>query len=523
MRFLAFAALLSGVLSAQQASHLPLQEGRRWRLASGGTSMELTVTGKEGSSYLVNWQNPWVKVVYYFEPKGNQIILAGLDMGNGVARFGDRPVYFDFDAQQGKPWSNSLGTDVITKRGHTIKTPAGNFDNCIEIRLKDTKGSDTYWSFAPGVGFVQFGTGGRPFLLQELPEVKSVPPPTQSSRLPSRPRPAAMKKQAGAPLFYVGLDCNPVPPEGYSADSKEKRFAMGAQAGMTMAFLHPKWDEIEPKAGTFKWDEEVDFRAKLARDQNVPIMLNFRIIDGDHRTEPNGYSKWKFDDPKLAEKLRQLIRLTGPRVKGQVRWVAIGNEVDHYFERRKGEIEPFAKLLASVMDEVKTQFPDALFTVNLSSSAQGSLNSTYRPLTELSDFISYNYYPINSDFTMREPESAQGEMKSMISAAGGKPVFFQELGYSTASQLKSSPEKQKKFLEVAFDVAKQSNGQVIGINFNWMSDLPQSVVDDLGSYYRMANSGNFKAYLGTLGWFDAQGRPKPAWEVFQKMAPTARQ
>src|SRR5690606_29539355 len=126
---------------------------------------------------IVDWQNPWVTVKFYFEPKGNQIILTALDMGNGVARFKDRPVYFDFDIQQGKQWSNSLGSAVVTKKGHTIKTPAGTFENCVEIRLKDSKGSDTYWAFAPGVGFVQFGTGKNPFLLQELPHSVSAPPP----------------------------------------------------------------------------------------------------------------------------------------------------------------------------------------------------------------------------------------------------------------------------------------------------------------------------------------------------------
>jgi hypothetical protein len=51
-----------------------------------------------------------------------------------------------------------------------------------------------------------------------------------------------------------------------------------------------------------------------------------------------------------------------------------------------------------------------------------------------------------------------------------------------------------------------------------MSDLPRSVVDTLGGYYKLANSENFNAYLQTLGALEQDGTPKPAWDVFRREA-----
>jgi len=106
----------------------------------------------------------------------------------------------------------------------------------------------------------------------------------------------------------------------------------------------------------------------------------------------------------------------------------------------------------------------------------------------------------------------------MIHAAGPKPVMFQELGYASSGRVNSSEEKQARFVQVAFEMLRQNRGRVCAATFTWMSDLPQPVVDQLGQYYRMANSDRFKAYIGSLGMFDRNGRPKAVWAQFQHEA-----
>ena len=43
-------------------------------------------------------------------------------------------------------------------------------------------------------------------------------------------------------------------------------------------------------------------------------------------------------------------------------------------------------------------------------------------------------------------------------------------------------------------------------------------MDYLGAYYGASGSENFKAYLQTLGLFERNGTPKPAFEVFRDQA-----
>ncbi|MBM3738430.1 MAG: hypothetical protein FJW39_21830 [Acidobacteria bacterium] len=66
--------------------------------------------------------------------------------------------------------------------------------------------------------------------------------------------------------------------------------------------------------------------------------------------------------------------------------------------------------------------------------------------------------------------------------------------------------------------ALRANPGVMAANFVWMSDLPDSVVEDLTKYYSLAGNSNFREYLATLGYFDKNGRAKPAWDVLRREA-----
>jgi hypothetical protein len=117
---------------------------------------------------------------------------------------------------------------------------------------------------------------------------------------------------------------------------------------------------------------------------------------------------------------------------------------------------------------------------------------------------------------MRPPSVARDDIRAMVEAAGNRQVLFQEIGYASAERLNSSQEKQAEFLANVFDALRTYGDRTIGARILFMSDLPKNVVDDIARYYKAPNSANFKAYIETLGLFDAQGRPKLAWRVFER-------
>src|SRR5262249_17283713 len=115
-----------------------------------------------------------------------------------------------------------------------------------------------------------------------------------------------------------------------------------------------------------------------------------------------------------------------------------------------------------------------------------------------------------------------GDIERMLDAARDCRVYIQEIGYASADRVNSSPAKQAEFVEHAFDALRRHRDRIVGATFLFMSDLPRAMVEFFGLYYG-SQSGNFKAYLETLGLHDRNGKPKPAWSVFQREALALRQ
>jgi hypothetical protein len=295
---------------------------------------------------------------------------------------------------------------------------------------------------------------------------------------------------------------------------------MAREAGAGFLYYAPKWNEIESSAGRYKLDE-LEHNIRVAREHNWPVSLNIRVIDTNNLAVPGAYSRMKFNDPKMVDGLRKLLAAVAERTEGRVRWIQIGNEVNEYLKSRQGEIPAYRQLLESVLPDVRSRFPNAAFSVNFTFFAAPEIDR-YRELTTLCDFASFTYYPLNADMTFRPPSVVPGDIQAMLQASGGKPVFLQEVGYASSQQLRSSESIQAEFIRQIFTAVRANRNSIIGAHFVWMSDLPDSVVDDLTKYYRMKGSDNFRQYLGTLGYFDKNGRPKEAWRVFEQEGRRAR-
>jgi len=499
------------------ADYLPLAVGARWELTAPGVAnpMVFDVTGRDGDAYVVRWDNPWIKAQFRFVERGEQVLLAGLDMGAGNAPMPAGTVYFDFGMREGGSWSNGVGRMTVVSRDRRVTTPSGTYDHVIEIRATDRKGADTLWFFAPNVGFVQFGDGTGAFRLSSLRRGGATM--TDAAPVPPVRGPRSdIPDHRGAPL--VGIDFNPTAQEGFDEAAKRKAFKRAVDAGMTFMKAMPSWYSLEAKAGEYNFSE-VDFAVSLSDQYRVPLYLNVRVIDTGNKSVPPAYAKLSFDDAEMTRALERLLRELGRRSKNRVRWIAIGNETDSYLKSRGGEIEGYARMLDRVRDAASTSFPGALFTVNFTRDAASDLSRKYKAIADRLDILSFNYYPLNINFTMRDPSVADGDIAVVAAAAGSRPFLLQEIGYASAERLKSSEEKQAQFYRNAFGAMDKYRGRLVAANFLFMSDLPESTVEDLAKYYRLPFfKDNFKAYIGTLGLFDRQGRAKPAWEVFRQNA-----
>ena len=503
--------------------YLPLAPGARWELRSNSARnpMVLEVVGREGDAYLVRWINPFVGATFRFQQRGAEVHMTGLDMGQGMAPIPESTVYWDFGRNKGSRWDSPVGTQSVASRGETVSTPSGTYRDTIEIETKDKDGKSMFWTFARGVGLVRWGRGRDAYLLTSYGGGTSAAPPRAVER-PTAPTPRAVAAGGGGGQLFIGVDANANDKHGGGKNGQLKAWQEAYDAGMSVVHIAPKWDSFEKSAGKFDFDDATDAAGEFAGSHNLPIALNVRVIDTNQRSMPKAYEKWGFAEQRTADRLRAALRAFSDVYKRQTRILAIGNEVDKYFGSHRGEIDDYAALLRSVIDTARQEFPNAQLTVNFTFDGAPQMDQ-FRAITDLTDIASFTYYPLNADFTMREPSVARGDIERMIGAARGKRVYFQEIGYASSDRLKSSPDRQAQFYENTFAALRDHRGQVAGATFLFMSDLSRLVVEYLGIYYRAANSANFKAYLQTLGLMERDGTPKPAWNVFRREAQALKQ
>ena len=511
----------AGPASAQPATgdaadFLPLTVGARWELRSRTvpSSMVLEVESRDGEAFIVRWDNPWVSSTFRFEDDGSRVRMTGLDMGQGISPIPDDTVYWDFARARGDRWSSAVGTQQVTRRGERVETPAGTFADAVEIETRNQQGEPMYWTFAPGVGLVRFGRGRDAFLLTARREGR----PGAATTAPPVVRPPVGPARPGRLL--IGVDPNPAANTALDDAAKRASFATAIAAGMTFHYALPTWSSIERDGGRFEF-ADLDLQVALAERAGVPLALNLRILDAGQRAMPAAYARWNLDDRRMVDRLNAVLVAVAARTKGLVRWITLGNEVDSYFNSRRADIAPYARLLERVSDQVRGLFPNAQLSVNFTAGAAGQMDR-YQAIVDQLDVISFSYYPLNADFTMREPSVADADIRQMVGAVPDKLVLFQEIGYASATRLNSSEARQAQFLERAFKALRAHADRIVHARFLFMADLPQPVVDSLASYYKAPNSENFKAYLETLGLFDQRGRPKAAWAVFEREARALR-
>jgi hypothetical protein len=512
-----WADTLSVTVAAQRPSestYLPLAVGNRWELRSPSAPdpMVLDVIGREANAFIVRWINPFVQATFRFESDGKRVTLVGLDMGQGNASMPANTVYWDFGRARGETWKSPVGVGEISDRAARVQTPAGTYSDVLEVRTVDRQGKSMYWSFAPNVGLVRWGRGRDAFLLSSFQQGARTIADRGRASAPA-PAPHA---ETGTRVL-IGLDATPHEKSGSGKSGKLRALQQAFDAGMTLLHSAPKWNEFEKSPGRFDLPDDADAIGEFADEHDLPIALNIRIVDTNQRSMPSSYQSWRFDDQRMADRLRAVIRAFPQSYKRHTRYLAIGNEVDGYLGSRRGDIAGYAQLMRLVLPTAREEFPNARFTVNFTSGVAADMNA-YRAIADLVDFVSFTYYPLNADFTMRPPSDLRRDIERMLDVAADRKLYIQEIGYPSSERLNSSPRKQAEFYSAAFQVLRSHRDRINGATFLFMSDLPRAVVDSLGLYYTLPNSGNFKAYLQTLGILEASGTPKPAWDVFRREA-----
>jgi hypothetical protein len=503
-------------------TYLPLDVGRRWILRSERVDqpIRLEVVGRRGDAYRVSFENPWSTSELWVLPQGGRYYVTGLVMNQQEAPFPAPALYWDFTASEGTTWKNRIGTLTLTDRDKTVRGAGAPLPNCVQVR-ESSNGNTLYWTFAPGVGFAQFGEGEGAFTLDRAASALSAGSTAAAATRPPSPAPAptdrAPPAAAKPPHFLLGLAATLAAKQAFTPENVVARFEQSLAAGVSMIFLSPKWEEIEPRKGRLD-TSEYDFWFDQASQRGLPIILNLRVIDTHRRSMPKDLTRKSFDDRESIARLERLVDQLAPRLRGTVSYIMIGNEIDAYFASRPGEVDAYVRLWKAGAERFKQHLEGVPVSATVTFQGLDILRSTLRALDDHTNFLALTYYPLNADFTMRPPEVVRTDFEAIARADRGRPVVMQEIGYSSSPICKSSEEQQSRFFDNVFaELSRRS--QFIAANFFLMSDMSDQMVAGFGGYYGLANQKTFMAYLQYLGMFDQNNRPKASWSVFQKRGP----
>ncbi len=511
-------ALSCFAADTDNSQYLPLKVGKKWVLRTKAMSMPMVfeVVGKSGDGYRLRWDNPWIPSELTVVPKGGKIYISGLTMNGQSAPMPEGTVYWDFTAPKGAQWANKIGKMSVVARDNTLRTKEKSYTDVIEI-----KENNQFWSFAPGVGFVQFGEGDGAFVLDQSASnlvgtntESAAAAPSYKEPPPSSTRPSGNPAK-GRPL--IGLQATIFANEPLTPATANAHFQLAVDAGITFQGFSATWAKLEPRPGEYRFNE-IDFNVGQATRANIPVAYTLSIIDTGMKSVPDWLKNTSWQDPKMQKELLSLIEAMVPHFNGRLSWVMIGNEIDPYFEKHGEEAAAYAALLGAASDKFHALLPEVQVSHTVTFGGLSMEGGVLKPLFDRSDFLSLTYYPASGDFRFRDPDTVFTDFPAMIAAARGKKILLQEVGYSSSPLNDSSQEKQAKFFENVFRALREDSNDFIGANFLFMSDFSDSVVDGLVRYYHAPGADRFRAFLQTLGMFDGQGTPKKSWAVFQQEA-----
>ena len=479
----------------RHGNYLPLDPGRRWVLRSPASSapMVLEVLAAKDGKIRLRFDNPWIASELRLISRDGRIYVSGLTTNGQTAKLPADALYWDTTAPEKHRWASSIGQYQVVSRHKKVRAMGRDFEDCIEIEETNLQGTRLYWTFAPDTGFVQFGEGKDSFVLV-------------SAATPEAPR---------ASTIRVGLAANPFANEGYDSRSVQARFHEARDAGINLIYISPKWNEIETGRDEYKFND-VEYQIGEAVRENLPAILHVRIIDTNQRAMPADLMGQAWDGEETGGRLERLIDALLPRLEGRVKYFLVGNEIDAYFTQHPNEVRAFAKLVRRAAARIRNRAPDAQISVSTTLAAIEDAGLLLRPILDQTTFFALTYYPMSPDFVVRDPSTVAADFPRLLAAAGSKQIFLQEVGYPTSALNGSSEQKQAAVFSEVLDRVAENPGRFIGVNFTFMSDFSDSLVNSFSVYYRMPGAERFRSFLKTLGMFDDQGRPKKAWPVFER-------
>ena len=307
------------------------------------------------------------------------------------------------------------------------------------------------------------------------------------------------------------------PSDFQPADSIASALAIAAATGSRLTPYVPLWKDLESSPGVIDLSS-ARLTLSVFHAYGFEAYVNLRLLDTGSRGTPSDLGSLAWDDPVMVARVDAVVDSLAVLAR---EWhpvaVALGNEVDAYFEGHAGEFTAFQAVYAREVARLHAQVPGLRVGIVSTSHSVTPTTTFADSLDRFSDIRLHTFYPLipGSDFVQRDPATLESELDAIVMRAGAKPVAFQEVGYSSSAVNNGSAAKQAEFVRrLRAWLAAQPRSRVVFASYFLMTDWSSVTLNVLYGYYGFVTPG-FSGYLGGLGLRDTSGGAKPAWNAWR--------
>lgn len=269
-------------------------------------------------------------------------------------------------------------------------------------------------------------------------------------------------------------------------------------AGMQTITLAMDWRDIEPAPEYYYLAPYYNFR--YYSDKNIKVNISIRPIHTTQKPIPEDLKDKSLDDPLVILRFKKLLDYLFSQIpdpEKNIDLISIGSEFDAYLGNDPELWRQYEIFSKEAGDYIKSHYSEIKvgFEATLTYGFLGDAKEYVRSLNKYSDVIAVSYYPLNEDFTVKDPRVVGDVFAALARAYPDKPIYFLQLGYPTSSRLGSSEIKQKEFIEEVFRAWDKFASNIKFIEFTWLNDGPSDGSQFYVDFYCAGNSycENFKA------------------------------
>ena len=309
------------------------------------------------------------------------------------------------------------------------------------------------------------------------------------------------------------LDAN-APEDGNYDQAMEIARELGAESIRLSVY----WDDIEIEPEVYQPDPNwLAIANQYYSAQGFSISLVLSVLDTTEVRLPADLEGSSFDNPELIARFQGLLDYVKTQLPDvQLTSLGIGNEIDGVLGNDLDAWQEYKTFYETGAAYAGSLWPDLDISTKVTfDGLTGAMGETARSMYDNSEIVMTTYYPLEGDFTVRDPAVVKEDFQILANLFPDKEIHITEVGYPSSEVNGSNQSQQAQFIQEMFQAWDEHANQITVLSYSWLSDLPEESVTELKSYYGLSDN-RFGEFLRTLGLrtYPGSGENKQGYLVF---------